>query len=461
MKREATPLFDPFDCAFVYARGPADLKARKISLSQHSSVVARLGAFIYRAARRTVFGQEELARKQVLFYVESANQLNTLLPVFQELRTAGYSAYILGASHRNLDFGGCDKVVLLGPTPIDSLKGILRGLLATPKVIFRLRSILGGLSVLDQILESYRLLPMFERALARVKPSLVIVSNDHITPCRVLTLLARQKKIKTAYLQHAQVSPFFPPLTFDYSLLDGERAFQVYAKIAKLKGATLPDIFLSGEKKTPRTPRKRPTLTCVGIGLNPFDDPDTVREFVKKLLVNGVEKVVLRLHPALRGDKETKFRKRLIDLNAVDVHIATDLEMKDFLASISILIAGESSLHIDALLNQVPSFYAQFAPSQNDGLFSDYYGFVSMGLVPKLPKDLSILATTDITKLYPLNIKALKEVSATVETKWDGREAYLAAQTLAAAVDGNTLKLSHLYPAQRKLDGGGTCYYPS
>lgn len=451
---------DPFDCAFVYARGPAELEARKIPLPRNAAPAARLGAFIRRAVRRTVLSQGKLPRADVLFYVESANQLNSLVPIARELRAMGHSTCLLGAAHLEVDFGGCEALLPLAPGPADSLRGLLRGLVAARGVMRALRKIPQGQSVLDQLLEPYRLSPMFERALLQVAPKIVVVSNDHITSCRVLTWLARQKGIKTAYVQHAQVnSYFFPPLAFDYAFLDGKKALNVYSEIARKTGAALPDIFLSGEKKTPRIRRDAPERVCVGIGVNPFDDVESVRDLAERLFKGGVERIIVRLHPALRGPQEAAMRAGLAGLYAVDMHLAPDVRMTDFLKEISCLVAGESSVHIDALLSHVPSFYARLVQSRNDKHFADYYGFLSMGLVTTLPEDLGSLASADIHRRFPVNLDALKQISATVGTKWEGREALLAARTLAAASVANHHELARLYPGQDMCDGGRICFY--
>ena len=451
-------MLDPFDCAFVYSRGPAEVEARKILLPRNAALWARLGSFIRRVVARTVLNQRKLPRADFLFYVESANQLNSLAPIVREIGGMGCSTCLLGAAHRQIDFGGYETLLPLAPRPVDSLRGFLRGLLAVRSVMRVLLTIPRGQLVLDQLLEPFRLSPMFERALSEIEPKIVVVANDHITSCRVLTALARQKQIKTAYVQHAQVSSFFPPLAFDYALLDGRQALDVYSKIGRQMSAAHSYIFLSGEKKTRRVFRDAPKSACVGIGVNPLDDLEAVCDLAERLLKAGVQRVIVRLHPALRGTQEMVMRASLHGLDAVDVHGASDVSVVQFLRETSCIIAGESSLHIDALLNHIPSFYARLVRSQNDGRFIDYYGFLSAGVVSILPEELGVLASKDIHKRFPVRLSALKYFSATIGTKWEGREALLAARTLAAVSAGNQHEIARLYSRKDPCEAGGSYF---
>lgn len=71
----------------------------------------------------------------------------------------------------------------------------------------------------------------FDVVLSDAQPILALVSNDHSFPNRALCSLARVHGVKTAYVQHASVSARFPPLTFDYSFLDGSVSREIYRQL--------------------------------------------------------------------------------------------------------------------------------------------------------------------------------------------------------------------------------------
>ena len=73
--------------------------------------------------------------------------------------------------------------------------------------------------------ETYIYVPFFLEELQKIRPKLALISNDHTVQARSLRISAEILGIKTLYMQHASVSEIFPPLEFDYALLDGEIAY--------------------------------------------------------------------------------------------------------------------------------------------------------------------------------------------------------------------------------------------
>ena len=48
--------------------------------------------------------------------------------------------------------------------------------------------------------------------------------------------LQKQLSIPTIYVQHASVTPYFPPLGFDLNLLEGQATFDQYSKNGPVPG---------------------------------------------------------------------------------------------------------------------------------------------------------------------------------------------------------------------------------
>ena len=111
--------------------------------------------------------------------------------------------------------------------------------------------------VLNLFCGAYSYVPYFINILSKTKPKLVIVSNDHSLNCRSLRLAAQILGIRTLYIQHASISNIFPPLEFDYALLDGLVSYKKYVSCYEKnknnnrvkKNAIKCKVLLTGQKK--------------------------------------------------------------------------------------------------------------------------------------------------------------------------------------------------------------------
>lgn len=79
--------------------------------------------------------------------------------------------------------------------------------------------------------ETYLYLRYFFNIRKRSCPRLVLMSNDHSVENRCLINICNQLKIKTTFLQYGSGSgsTYLPPLSFDYSFLDGLVFLERYA----------------------------------------------------------------------------------------------------------------------------------------------------------------------------------------------------------------------------------------
>lgn len=195
------------------------------------------------------------------------------------------------------------------------------------------------------------------------KPQYLWMSNDHTYPNVAFLYSAKNTGVKSIYLQHASVSPLFPPLAFDYAFLDGEIAYATYKNI----GIMGTSVYLSGISKMDGYIGKYPYRTVLSkilICINHLDDAVVFEELIDELARKGYS-VTVRKHPymirVLRNENEVKISKENI--------------FADSLNDIDFLIAGDSNVHLEATLSNIPCFYLSTSK------YFDYYGFLKHGLV--------------------------------------------------------------------------------
>jgi hypothetical protein len=179
---------------------------------------------------------------------------------------------------------------------------------------------------------------------------------------------AKILNIPTIYFQHASVSSSFPPLLFDLNLLEGQDSLDKYKAISTIKGA----VELVGMPKfdhylTRRKPKQQ--IHSVGIPYNFNDDIQMVVDLARSLRDEfPTLTITVRRHP--------KDKSQFSVVSEVP-GVLESQPMKetafDFLTKQDCIIAGNSSIHLEATLLNIPSVYFNFAPGT---FIDDYYGYV-------------------------------------------------------------------------------------
>ena len=201
------------------------------------------------------------------------------------------------------------------------------------------------------------------------KPQYVWLSNDHSYNNVSFIFASKIYNIPSIYVQHASISPIFPSLRFDYAFLDGEIAYRTYSEI----GVCGTKVFLYGipkmdgwiNKYSPNAKIKN-ILICV----NEVDDLKKFEKLIDLLLQKNYS-VYLRKHPYL-GYKFS---------NESQVVLQKQKTFMEALVGIDIMIGGDSNVHLEAAITNVPSIY--FSTSH----LWDYYGFFESGLITIASKD--------------------------------------------------------------------------
>ncbi|HEX8350709.1 MAG TPA: hypothetical protein VF598_12165 [Hymenobacter sp.] len=217
---------------------------------------------------------------------------------------------------------------------------------------------------------------VYRRALRHYQPRAIIFANDHNDDARALLLAARTCGIPTAYVQHASVSTYFPPLSFDLSLLEGQDALDKYRQCgpvaghAELVGMPKADTFL-------RQRNLNPIVQRVGIAANVLDDSTALAELLSHLHREFPSlTVTFRAHP---GDSRD-FTFLLQQHPSLQYSDARQQNVFEFLLQQDALIAADTSTHLEATLLNLACIYYRF---NTHAFTDDYYGYVAKGLVER------------------------------------------------------------------------------
>lgn len=230
-------------------------------------------------------------------------------------------------------------------------------------------------SVADAVFASLGWLEAFEKIIDDFKPSVIVFSNDHSLVPRALFFAAKAKKVPTIYIQHASISRYMPKLEFDLSLLEGRDALNKYAKKGvsgkvKLVGMPRFDVYSKFRKF-----EGFHNVRTVGIAFNTIDSLERVREITNSLIASNMERLIIRAHP-----KDTRNFKEILDIinPRVEFSDSKDETAFDFILRSDIIIAGDSSIHLESKMLNVDSMYYQFSDSAK---MYDFYGYIETGFV--------------------------------------------------------------------------------
>lgn len=405
--------------------------------------VAKFGAKILRDTR--IKSQPALKKHASYFvYAGTANQKGALDPTAQSLREKGAVVTVV-ANHRILQ----EDDYANGYVPFQySLKDVWHavillvirgyGLYKSVKVIHPV-SVDWHFAIFCSV---YGYLSYFYRVLSQVKPDFVLISNDHNAENRCLIAVAHQLGIKTVYMQHASVSNVFPALRFNYAFLDGRCALDTYRLCEgnqphTTRNVPKPSIVLSGQKKhLKRTDHS--STAAVGVALNALDNAKEGIDFVTSLVKKGIE-VRLRWHPGQPLADVAQFKNTLMDNQKLILSDPKTESISEFMEKIGWLVAGNSSIHLEAALAGVQPIYYELTPPEHP----DYYGYVKHGLTHAAASIEDIFGIIQCTKKNTnLNIESVRYYSATYMTEWDGKEGDLVAECLVRLNRGQKLPVN-------------------
>ena len=385
----------------------------------------------------------------IFIYASSINQLSVLdqaknILIKRKVKVMPISDFLISKefSHR---FNGWEKVYFNFQTLIISIILTLKYIVP---LLNRLKKIDKRLPLLrlNGFLSIYVYLPYFYLHLKILNPKIVLVSNDHNPENRCLIEIARHFGIKTAYVQHAGISERFHSLDFDYSFLDGNYSFDIYKKCENRRSLNSKppkerNVLLTGSLRY--LPKKHKiNRKCEVVGLT-VKGSDSLREIaILCCKITKIKKIIVRPHPSIKYNKFIQqFKNELpnpIDINFSDPRTE---EVGQFLHSIDLVIAGNSSILLEAaLVGAIPIYYKHSHERVND-----YYGFVENGIAPKYESQKEIvnyIETINILKYRP-NLDSLRYYNASAHGKHYGLEAEIVAENLISLIKSGELKSQH------------------
>lgn len=408
-------------------------------------VLFRVCVFFLFLVRNVGFKRIAFPRARFFFYADTHNQQVALMSTISALPEGS----VLTAYNPKLKREGLSErevQVRFGLT--DIVIALLVFFIRAPRLYFQLKDTHPATisNFFNFFCMAYVHIPYYARLLSEAGCEYVIQSNDHNVTNRSLRLVAELLGVKNVYMQHASVSTLFPALQFEYSFLDGLASFNVYKDCVVAQGGDRGRVkesgvvYLSGQKKELRVLPADRDKKYIAIAVNALDKADRVIELLNAIESLGVD-VSLRMHPAQSSSFIQEVEAYAIDKNFLFVHKSTDKSLVDFFGDAYFLIAANSSIHLEASVSGLLSYYYEFSVVE----MPDYYGYIGAGLIKPFPVESLFDSKASIHTLSEARpeIKALQFYSATYGTGWQGREGELVAECLMRLSCG--AEVGHLF----------------
>lgn len=428
--------------AYLYGRQLHNIPHRTRTSPGYRGLLLQLAAFFLHLLRHLRIRQPLATDESVEFLVfaGSINQKNSLDTTVERLRDQGESVFAVAPNKFIEDREGPRRYVPIAYSPSDVFKALFLFVRRGPALYKELKGIHPAAMSLyfANFCSAYSYLCYFRRMMMKLKPEFVITANDHNVSNRCMLAVAHYQGIKTVYLQHASVSALFPALRVNYAFLDGQCAWDTYKQCEPNQPGgdrKVPEtqVILSGQKKHLQV--NESMTDVVGVALNELDDADASIGFVEDLAAHG-RKVCVRWHPGQPERQVKRYRTTFAANRSVELSDPKKEAVSDFFSRIGYLVAGNSSIHLEAALAGILPIYYELTPADNP----DYYGYVKHGLSrsAKTAEDVNRLIEAS-DGLHRPNVEAVRYYSSTYLTEWDGREGELVAECLQRLANGQDL----------------------
>lgn len=267
--------------------------------------------------------------------------------------------------------------------------------------------------------------------LLKVKPKKIIIANQLSCLHRSLAMIAKKLDIETVYIQHASVTENFSDLNiFSTALLEGEDSLMKF----QANGTSNLDLYLIGMPKFDNYFNKikgKIPPKVIGLCTNGMDDIEKYTELIHQLSEEFTNiEIIVRPHPADRRRQDwlklaTKFKAQFSDVRFT--------ESFAFFETVDLIIAGDSNIHLEAVLLNIPTIY--FDPLMQE---LDWYGFVKNDLIFYSADTKYVIKQIDVLTKNPHNIRyKAKFYVESVNTIFDGKSSELAALIIQRKQNSN------------------------
>lgn len=378
--------------------------------------------------------------KEVLFFAVSPNQFNVLHPVAALMPKASYS-FVTSNFIGSNNFIYQDKMLSVEVTIRDLMLIFALNVLRVKNlwnIFSKNRELLAFRG--KSILSAHFWLIYHYVLLKEIKPSLVVVANDHNAETRSLIEVCKLLNVKTAYIQHAEVSERFHSLDFDLAFLYGQHSYEVYQKCdtrryEKSKPPKRRFYSLIGSVR--EKPQKEAVLNDfskqkirIGLLLKGTDTAEQAGKNIKHLQKFG--EVIVRPHPNMKYLEIYK-EIQLIVSNRVQFSDPFQTNAAEFLSGVDVIVSGNSTMLLEAAMANILPICVD---SMCGGVL-DYYGFVENNVAISI-KDVLSISMYDIVKCrtYLCNVEAIKYFNHSFGTSHYGNEAELVREGLTGFLNG-------------------------
>lgn len=271
---------------------------------------------------------------------------------------------------------------------------------------------------IDHLIKAVGMENVAWRVLNRYRPQALVFTNDHGPKNRALLWAGKKIGIPTIFIQHASVSKYFPPLKFDLNLLEGEENLHNYQACGPIEGK----VELIGMPKFDEYYSLRNTsnrVKKIGICANIFDETDRLTEVIHQISHNFPDcQLSFRLHPRDHRQFELPPGTSFSDSKEEGIF--------DFLKRQDLIIAGDTSTHLEAILLNVYSIYYRF-----NGSFYDYYGYLRNEMVEEaINMEQLVEMIKSLKDNRPEVFQKAQKYNAVVGTSLDGKSADLAIELI-------------------------------
>ncbi|MDD5670009.1 MAG: hypothetical protein PHN49_00030 [Candidatus Omnitrophica bacterium] len=277
----------------------------------------------------------------------------------------------------------------------------------------------------------------------KTKPAAVILANDHSGACRAMLEAARDEGIMSVYIQHAAIrKQRFPPLGFDYAFLCGRDDLEKYESF----GPSRTKVFLAGLPRMDVAYGRENTsrqLKRLGIATTYNFDSKIVEDLLCIIRQRFVHlPISLRFHPAFSGERAFKNVLRKYNISISHPHQEPLIQ---FLDSADVLICGVSSIHLEAVIQNVYPLY--YAMSKNE---EEFYGYVEKNLVESIDGPERVCEKLEALMMDKPGVRQrAQKFHHLLGTKHEGRSAEIIC-SLLATIAGHRSEFEHSW---KKISG--------
>ncbi len=390
--------------------------------SAAKAVLKQLGSL----GKRLTPAQKTSLRGKTWVYFNTKNQYDSLQFLHEGTENLCFVSHETGV----MEYAGTDTIILplYASLPfrylLNYLPTIWRSLRADPEHFARMFHFYAlGVGYFE----------VFTRLVREYRPAMVIMSNDHAVHCRAMMHAANAVDIPTVFFQHATIKEDFPPMRFRYACLEGQDTYDKYREIDKISTT---DFRLIGMPKFDRYLahlNDKDNVEVLGLPYGPADRVEHIRELIYQI-GQATEQLTIRLrpHPAdLRPLDPTTIP---LGSNTLERSDSTTESAFDYLQSVDMIVAGNSSIHLEAvLLNVMAVYYSRNAEH-------DIYGYLAHGLIDEARTIDALTACIRANQVRKVdNRHRAKYYYAPLGTEWDGRSGELGRQVIQDILSGQPI----------------------